>query len=300
MGLLSTDSANGPGRIVWLASYPKSGNTWLRAVLGHLLCEEPATRDLNDMPVADGIASSRADFDEFAGVDAADLPLDIVDELRPRIYECLSGEATQTLFVKAHDAYLPTRRGEPMFPLLATLGVVHVVRNPLDVAVSLAHHNGVEPEQATAWLCRRDYTVSGSPQRLPEQLRQRILDWSSHTESWLDAPLPRLTLRYEEMLADPLGAFGRIARFCNLRTGADAVAQAVEACRFERLQALEAQQRFKETPRKADRFFRSGRSGDWRRALTPAQAQHICRTHRTLMSRMGYDALIQEIFPCPS
>jgi len=280
--------ADGPGRIIWLASYPKSGNTWMRVALGHLLGVANPEGDINQQVSCDGIASSREDFDDVVGVNAAELDFDQIDVLRPRVYECLSREAERTVFLKVHDACLDTPASEPMFPLNATRGVVHIVRNPLDVVASLAHHSSTSLNRAIQSLCSDRNTYCASPNVLHIQLRQRLLDWSAHTASWLDSPLPRLTVRYEDMLAHPFATFATVARFCGLEHPAQAIEQAVEGSRFERLKNLEAQTRFRETPQGNTHFFREGRAGGWREALTAEQVQQIIAAHGPMMQRLGY------------
>lgn len=284
----------GTGRIVWLVSYPKSGNTWLRIVLGHLLGTATPDGQINELAIQDGIASERSDFDNIVGVNAADLPDDQVECLRPRVYEWLSREAQDRLFIKVHDAYTPTPRGEPMFPLQATFGVVHIVRNPLDVAVSWAHHFGVSQDRAVQELCDERRTLGAHGSRLNEQLPQRLLDWSGHAASWLAAPLSRITVRYEDMLASPHAIFGNVARFCGIEATADAIDQAVQASRFDRLSSLESAGRFHETLLKTNRFFRKGRAGDWKDALSPDQVAAIVARHEAMMLRLGYGAEVAE------
>lgn len=285
----------GPGRIVWLASYPKSGNTWLRVMLGHLLGQATSDGDINDMPNRDGMSSDRNDFDDWVGVDAAELPQDEVECLRPQVYLSLSWEAQGKLFLKAHDAYTLTPAGQPLFPLEATYGVLHIVRNPLDVAISWAHHFGVDLARTVQSLGDPEHALSGRPGRLHDQLRQRLLDWSGHAASWLAAPLPRLTLRYEDMLADPHANLQAVARFCGIAATPAAIAEAVAASRFERLRALEQQGRFRETPRKANLFFRQGRAGGWREDLAPAQAATLVAHHREMMHRLGYTDIVAQV-----
>ncbi|MBS1157635.1 MAG: Sulfotransferase [Proteobacteria bacterium] len=278
------------GNIVWLASYPKSGNTWLRIVLGHLMNKEKSTIvDINQLPLLrDGIASGRDLFDEEVGVPAADLDTDTIDRLRPRVYETLSREANRQMFIKAHDAYLPTPGGEPMFPRSATWGVIHVVRNPRDVAVSYADHTAVSLDRAIEELGNPQNCWCGKRHRLHEQLRQQLSDWSGHADSWLNSPLPRLTIRYEDMLASPEKTFAEVAAFCGLAATALDVALAVEASRFERLQEMEATSRFRESPRRGGRFFRRGVAGGWKDVLTMEQASRIVERHGSMMQRFGY------------
>ena len=156
--------------IWWLASYPKSGNTWLRIALASLLSGRPA--DINAMPYVSVIANSRAHFDKALGIDSADLTVEQETNLRPRAYVDLGGVRRAAALCKTHDAYRRTPAGEPLFPTAATLGAVCVVRDPRAVAVSLANHRA-KPIDDT--ILRMDnpaagYAVSSprlSPQLLP-------------------------------------------------------------------------------------------------------------------------------------
>ena len=99
--------------IVWLASYPKSGNTWLRAVLANYQRGEARPVDINEL---DGIASDRHVFDQFAGVEASDLTGEELEALRPAVYQQLAGESQETPFVKIHDAFTAAPRDKPSSP----------------------------------------------------------------------------------------------------------------------------------------------------------------------------------------
>jgi hypothetical protein len=75
-----------------------------------------------------------------------------------------------------------------------------------------------------------------------------------------------------------------------LRSSVDeeAVARAVERSRFEILRRQEAEEGFGERPPRASVFFRSGRAGEGRKVLTPAQVDRIRDEHGSVMSRFGY------------
>ena len=132
--------------IWWLASYPKSGNTWLRVALATLLSGRPA--DINAMPLVSLIANNRALFDDTLGIESTDLSIEQETDLRPRVYETWAAELARPLYCKAHDAYRMTPAGELLFPTAATLGAVYIVRDPRAVAVSFATHLG-EPIDET-------------------------------------------------------------------------------------------------------------------------------------------------------
>jgi len=284
---------NAMGGIFWLASYPKSGNTWLRAFVATLVSGAPA--DINKLGFLGGISSDRSAFDEALGIAAADLSVEQQTNLRPRAYEIWAAEAAHPLYCKAHDCYHLTPAGEPLFPTKATRGAVYVVRDPRAVAVSFAHHTTRTIDAEVARMAHANATVAGSDDRLNEQLQQHLGSWSDHVQSWLTAPFPVHVVRYEDMHADPVAAFGGIARFLDLPHDPERIASAVAATSFSRLQEQERASGFVERPRHAAAFFREGRIDGWRDALTPAQAARIVAAHGTVMRQYGYDLSIMPL-----
>ena len=279
--------------IVWLASYPKSGNTWMRVFLAHLLDDGSAPVTINTIGryLHDGlgIASDRHAFDRFSGLDASELLPDEIEMLRPRVYEAAAAQATRPMFVKVHDADLPTAAGEPLIPLAATRAAVYIVRNPLDIAVSLAFHEGLRFDTAIAQMADRDFAFSNTAARLPTQLRQRLSSWSGHVASWIDTPgLACHVMRYEDMVARPFETFSRAVRFLELPADDAAIGEALDGARFDRLRDEEERVGFIERPSNAARFFREGRTGAWRRHLNAEQAGRIIADHGDMMRRLEY------------
>src|SRR6188768_3831506 len=121
--------------IVWLASYPKSGNTWTRSFITSYLGEETDELDINHL-TAGPISSHRNFLDQAAGIEASCLLPTEIDSLRAAAFRLFAGERKRTQFLKTHDAWQLTAQGEPIFPPDISRGVVYIARNPLDVVVS--------------------------------------------------------------------------------------------------------------------------------------------------------------------
>lgn len=273
--------------IFWLASYPKSGNTWLRLALESLRTGGAAV-DLTAKPFDAPIASSRRLFDTLLQVESSDLTMSEIEALRPRVYQALIEASKSPLLCKIHDAWTLTPSGEPLFSPRVTSGVVYIVRDPRDVAVSLAHHSGITVDRAIEILSDPDWCMGGGGS-LSRQFPQRLLGWSGHATSWLDTSgLDSILLRYEDMLADPHCALTRIADYLGWTVSDEALSFAIAATRFEVLQAAEERQGFKEKPASAERFFRRGVAGGWRDTLTHVQVDRIEKDHEPVMIRLGY------------
>jgi aryl sulfotransferase len=273
--------------IVWLASYPKSGNTWLRVLLTNYLSDASEPADINKLS-GGPIAGARRSFDEWAGVEASALDANVVDRLRPEVYRRLARDADETLFVKVHDAWTRADSGEPMFPADVTLGVVYIIRNPLDLAASCAHHWGTSITAAVETLC----DGGGSPTRcnLTGQLRQRLGSWGEHVRSWVDDSGTALhVVRYEDLSIEPCGFFGGVVKFCGLDYDEDLVKKAVAFSSFGELQRQEASSGFQErSPAAPGGFFRRGETGSWRDELPGDLAERLMAAHHETMRRFGY------------
>lgn len=295
-------------RTVWLASYPKSGNTWFRMLVANLSATD-APADINDPPERGGISSARAVFDFFTLIDSGLLTFDEIDALRPRVYAELARdepddeydkppEPAPVRFVKAHDAYTAAPTGEPLLGgASAAAGAILIVRDPRDVAASLANHNRSSIDDAIASMADPNSCLSANPSRQHIQLRQRLLDWSSHTQSWLDQrDLPVHLVRYEDLQADPQRVFAQALAFAGREASEGQISRAVAFSSFGELQRQELDKGFRERPRSSGGpFFRRGEAGGWRRELTPAQVEKIEAAHAPMMQRLGYELTTRRV-----
>jgi hypothetical protein len=289
-------------RTIWLASYPKSGNTWFRMLVANLSAADKPV-DINDLPERGGIASARGPFDHLLLVDSGLLTHDEIDCLRPRVYEELArgaeddeydtrAEAPPVRFVKVHDAYTLTPKGEPLMAgRRAAIGAIVIVRDPRDVAPSLANHNRSTIDSAIDFMNDGNASFCSSPKRQHNQLRQRLPGWSGHIASWLEQiDLPVHLIRYEDLTADTAGIFKRALAFSG-RDASDAdIARAIAFADFAQLREQERTKGFREAPRPrpGGQFFRRGEAGGWRSELTPAQVARIEADHAPMMRRLGY------------
>lgn len=279
---------NGKQGIFWLASYPKSGNTWMRILLSNLLYPEQAPVDINQIPATQFSVVSRPFFDEMTGLSASDLTFEEIDRLRPDVCRSWLTKNHEVTFLKIHDAYPAGDTQYPVIPEDISLGAIYMVRNPLDVAVSYAHHINRSLEKTIDLMCRKDALLCGKPDRLPLQLPQRLLSWSGHIDSWLNSPLAVHVVRYEELLRDPLPNCAAIIDFLGFEFNESQIETAIKHSSFERLQQQETRSGFIERMVPTQNFFRSGTIGSWKKSLDSRQVDRIISEHHLWMSRLGY------------
>jgi hypothetical protein len=275
-------------KIVWLASYPKSGNTWFRAFLTALLNPGISDIDINNL-YQTTIASSRQLFDEMTGVFSADLSPGEIERLRPGVYRQNALESDEVLYHKVHDAYVFLHDGAPLFPPDITKGVLYFIRNPLDVAVSFASHLNAGIDKTIAIMNDPGYTFCHKTDRLYNQLQQRLFTWSAHVKSWVDdSGLPILVIRYEDMKEHPVDTFSRAATFIGINHCISEIETALDRASFARLKQQEEEKGFSEKSAVSPSFFRKGIVGDWKNVLDREQVNRIAQAHREVMERFGY------------
>lgn len=274
--------------LVWLASYPKSGNTWVRLIFGRLLGIQEAEDD-DGFAATGGITGNRLVFETLTGLDTFELSDGEIDALRPAVYRKMAEQADGIRFIKAHDAFRRLPSGESIFPADCSIGAIYLMRHPFDVVVSYSHHLGNQPfDQTIATLNKRDAYIAGHNR---EQLKQIMFDWSGHLRSWIEQKeMPVCPIRYEDLRRDPIAEIEKMVTFLGLSPNdlATSIADAVEAARFENLQRIEETRGFSERPIKSARFFRSGRSGEGKEKLTDSQQNSLIQSHRDAMREFGY------------
>ncbi|MBN2009347.1 sulfotransferase domain-containing protein [candidate division KSB1 bacterium] len=275
--------------ITWLASYPKSGNTWFRIFLTNLLQNSDRPADINNLHVQ-SIKDTLRQMNDALKLDERNIPEDEFQRLRSEIYQQWADDAQDPLFIKMHDANILHPTGAPLIPPDATNKVIYLARNPLDVAPSFANHNKTPVDQTIFNMANPDFSITVHDQLTGQLLRQPLLTWSDHVESWLDDPeLDVLLLRFEDLKADPETFFKRAVQFLGLPFSDDEVEKAVAFSHFDRVKEQEQERGFRERLTQCDSFFNQGQAGSWENKLTVDQARQIVDQHGCVMKRLGYN-----------
>lgn len=274
--------------IIWLASYPKSGNTWARIFLNNYMLDGSAPADINNLE--EGMhASTRELFDRLTGLESSDLTAVEINRVRPAMYRQWALEATEPLFVKVHDAWHCSDIGEPIFPEAATKTAVYIIRNPLDIVASLANHYSMSLDEAIATLANARYMLANATNKLSRQLPQFVGSWHRHVQSWTaEAALPVHIMRYEDMCQTPTETFGKLVQAVGLPLQPERLAKAIQFSSFEQVKQQETAVGFRERLPGVPSFFRQGTSGGWQHELSAAQIATVCDNHREMMEKFGY------------
>ena len=274
--------------ILWLASYPKSGNTWTRNFLHNLLNilegRDESEQDINAMNEFTFWEISAKAYEKFLEKPVTECTREEIATVRPKVQEMIAESTDGLAMVKTHHC-LVMDRGVPAINLAVTAGAVYIVRNPLDVSISLANHISGTIDDAIRMMETRGLETAIGERNVHEIYGS----WSQHVESWTRKPHRGIyVMKYENMLADPMKIFGGLARHLLLNPKPEQLRLAIDRSSFEKLKEQEDKEGFREKPDKAERFFRSGKSGEWQDRLTRRQVRQIVQVHHEQMRRFGY------------
>ncbi|HEX3499159.1 MAG TPA: sulfotransferase domain-containing protein [Stellaceae bacterium] len=270
--------------IIWLASYPKSGNTWVRSFLHNFLTAPDRSYDINRLT---DLTAGESMTDLYRAVDPTldeHYTDDRIRELRPLVHRAISRRSPDTVLVKTHNA-LAEVDDAPLISLDVTAGAIYVVRNPLDVAISFSHHNRTTIDNIIEFM----NTKSAATKSNAANVYEFYDSWSGHVASWTATPSPTLhVMRYEDMLANPQKSFAAVVKFLGIEAPRQRIEKAVRLSSFQVLKEQERRQGFRERPRAMEAFFREGKAGQWKKVLSKEQIAAIVSAHREQMERFGY------------
>lgn len=274
------------GKIVWLVSYPKSGNTWFRMFLANLLQDSTTPVDLKDIENTI-ISSSASEFEEEIGLNPFELTPDEVDQYRPTYYQSIARrENRPIIYKKTHDAYTLNSLNEPIFPSEISQCAIYFVRNPLDVCISYSNHNAAKVESMVKFILKENGQIAG---QRSGQLRQKLLSWKSHYSSWCQQKeIPLMLVRYEDMLQQPMMTFSSIVRFLGLPHSDEQISRAIINSDFKLLKQMEEENGFQERLQQCKSFFWKGMVGNYKEFLTQEQISEIVNYNHREMRELGY------------
>jgi len=284
--------ASWPGKdaesLVWLASFPRSGNTFTRILLANYFASDGEPYDINRLQEFIPADTSAVHWENFAAGQPASTSLEWAWTARHRFFDYYRSLPKPTPFagLKTHTANIKAL-GLDAFQFRKTDRIIYIVRHPLDVVLSYADYNGRDLDSAI-----RVMSKSGSFVETPYLGGVEVRgSWTEHVASWLnETSCPVLLVRYEGLRGNTEQTLKAMLDFLHVPVIADRMKQAVEASRFDRVRAQEAAHRFKETPSvtRSGTFFRKGTSLQWLRELTPDQAYRLADLCDPIMSKLGY------------
>lgn len=272
-----------PRNIIWIASFPKSGNTWVRAFLGNYFKPTGKTLSINELSSITTSDIRNDWFDLAAGKPFVAHSMGEWAQMRTKVQRLIAQSSPGHRFVKTHSRIDRVENIDLISPDV-TAAAICVIRNPFDIAVSFARHSSISIDISIDRIASVD-NITAAGNGILEVLGR----WDYHIKSWLKAPgLPHHVMRYEDMIANPKQAFTGLLNFLQVPIQQKTLHEALKNSSFETLKKQEKHSGFKEKPPGMDSFFTSGKSGAWVDKLSIEQVERIYTDFRPT---------IEEYFP---
>ncbi|EAS84972.1 Sulfotransferase domain protein [Candidatus Pelagibacter ubique HTCC1002] len=276
--------------IIWLASYPKSGNTWVRLFLDSLLFKQDANVNINDIGIKQ--FPLRGDFNGLT---------DKIDDENEFVKNCNLAQTKINLdneikFLKTHHALW--RNGNYSFTNTEnTLGVIHIIRDPRNVITSILNHFNRDDYVHALEFMKNPLQCIGDRERgNSADLMTIISSWGNHYSSWRKFKKNNLLIKYEDLINKPEEEFLKLCNFVekitSLKFEKNLVLKAIKNCEFDKLNRQEETNGFREGAKniigKNNKFFYLGPKNNWKKLLNKEIKCEIEKLFEKEMLEIGY------------
>ena len=293
--------------IIWIASYPKSGNTWLRVFISSILYSNDGIVNLENLKNIDQYPL----ISHFDGLidDPRNINVKNQNDIKKIFSNLILSQDKINLdnkikFLKTHFI-CANILGYNFTNYDNTLGVIHIVRDPRNVVTSIKNHWGHKNIDESCdfilnerqWLTYNIKNKDIKKNLLPDNSFPTLISsWKNHYNYWNKIKKNYLLIRYENLIKKPEEEFNKIVIYLenilNTKIDKKKIKNAIETSSFENLQSLEDQNKFDEgkTSKHGSkiRFFNLGKKNNWEKILQENVKSKIEKKFIFEMKKLGY------------
>ena len=281
---------------IWIASYPKSGNTLVRAMLSSYFFSKDGKfnfeliKNIKQFP--------HIGIFEKLGINIKDEKEIVKNYIKAQ--ESIN-QKNSIQFLKTHS-YLFNINNNPFTDLNNTLGVIYIVRDPRNVVTSYAHHNSISIEDSAERLTHSiEYGGNVDSDHISDRSKVYMGSWSSNYNSWksFDNIGKYLLIKYEDIISNKEKTLLKILKFIHQLKGINfsadkkKIENVISSTNFDKMKDLEKKEGFIEakvnpkTGRKIP-FFNLGSKNVWKNNLDETIKNKIENSFKKEMSELGY------------
>ena len=280
--------------IIWIASYPKSGNTWMRSFLVSLMLKNDAKFKLNDLENIKQFPS-KSQYTQY-GINIDFNNFQEVSKYWIQVQKKINFD-NKVRFFKTHNALC--KIGNNFFTDKEnTLGVIYIVRDPRNIITSLKnHYHHTNLEESKIFMFDKSKGIKNATGDGKIILPQILGSWKSHYNSWKNLNKNYLLIKYENLLYAPQEEFRKVVDYLNkvigLRFEDEQITRAINLSSFENLKTLEKNEGFAESVKnlktgERKKFFFLGPKNNWQKLLNTKTAHLIEEEFKNEMKELGY------------
>ena len=280
--------------IIWIASYPKSGNTWLRSLISSYLYSKNGEfnfnllKNIRQFPFNDTYEKYKNNYSSPS------------DTIKFWIDEQTKLNSDRTIkFLKTHSAFFNIDKS--LFTNSQnSLGAIYIVRDPRNILTSLSNHYQIEPNKALEFMndtnrClvkKKDNEYSGY---IP------LFSWALHEKSWSEcSKIPILTIRYEDLIDQTFATFQKVILFVKGLTNnkitfnREKLKKSIASCQFSKLQKLEEKKGFSESSINLEtnekvKFFNLGEKNNYQKLLSTDLVDQLTDLYKEQLKKYRYE-----------
>tara|TARA_B100001057_G_scaffold4212_1_gene3795 strand:+ start:2087 stop:2923 length:837 start_codon:yes stop_codon:yes gene_type:complete len=276
--------------IIWLSSYPKSGNTWVRSFLNSLLYIDNHSSDINDLKIRS--FPNRKDLINLTTN---------IEDINDIIKHTLSAQSylnqdKKIKFLKTHSANWRSNKYS-FTDEKNTSSVIYIVRDPRNIVTSINNHfsfNNIE--KALDFMKDENKVIGNKNSKNEVDILTVLSSWSNHYKSWKKIEKQYLLIKYENLLNNPKNEFQKITNFLiknhKFKINENEIVKSIENNNFENLRKQERLNGFGEAVKNKNgepkTFFNLGPSNNWETILDPKIRQEIEKSFQNEMEELGY------------
>tara|TARA_B000000609_G_scaffold148777_1_gene132764 strand:+ start:76 stop:912 length:837 start_codon:yes stop_codon:yes gene_type:complete len=276
--------------IIWIASYPKSGNTWLRSIITSLLYTTDGIFDfklikkIKQFPTRNQFQEFTKNFNDINEISKfwllAQDKINLTEEIK---------------FFKTHNLNCAVNKNS-FTNKSHTLGTIYVVRDPRNLVNSIKnHYNKGNDEEAKNFLISKKI-LSRVPKDDEADIATLLGSWSDHYNFWTKRNSNLLLIKYEDLILDTKKELERIIiylkKFMTVEINPEKIKNILNTTSFDHLKDLENKGLFNEnvydSKKNKIRFFNKGPSNDWTKVLDKKIQDDIEKIFYKEMKELGY------------
>ncbi len=278
--------------IIWIASYPKSGNTWVRSFLtAYYFCDN-GVFDINKLNRIEDYPNK-----QFFKEQVKDGEIhNHWDESQKAILK-----KKEIRFLKTHNSLIKAFGNDFTKPEYS-LGVIYIIRDPRNVITSVKNHNDFNSYDEALKFMQNENAVLSDYKHLKNYAKTTIINsWRINYQSWLrNNSFRKMAIKYEDMVKNPDQIFRNLIIFtnaiCKFNKDVDEkkLKNAIESTNFKNLQSIENKGQFSENvyslkDKRKIKFFYLGPDNDWRKQLDKELINKMNKYYEGDLKKLGYE-----------